>query len=46
LAKLGLLDVDPEEVAGLDSVAAIPQLQEIGRRLAGRIDLADFGTFV
>ena len=36
----------PRAVSALDSVAAIPQLQDIGRRLADSTDLEHFGPFV
>ena len=46
LADLGLPDLDPEKVAKLDAVDAIPQLTQVGRKLAEQVSITDFGSFV
>lgn len=45
LAELGVPDIDPKKVGGMDNVKAMPLLTTIGEALAKRVDLAHFGTF-
>lgn len=44
LDELGLAHVDPKKVARLAGVDAMPQLCEIGRRIAADVDLAHLGS--
>jgi hypothetical protein len=46
LSEHGLGDIDPGKVARMDSVEHIDDLTRIGQKLAGEIDLDDFGPFV
>ena len=46
LAELGLGDIDPARVQKLDSIDAIDELQEVGRRVAESVDIAHFRGFV
>lgn len=46
LAALGLDDIEPKAVQKLDSIAAIGDLQRIGRAVAQRVDRAHFSGFL
>jgi hypothetical protein len=46
LAALGLADIEPKGVQKLDSVAAIGDLQRIGRAVAQSVDAAHFAGFL
>ena len=46
LDALGLKHIEPRSVQQLDSVAYIPQLQEVGRAVAREVRIADFEGFV
>jgi predicted acylesterase/phospholipase RssA len=46
LEELGLAGLDPKKVARLDAVDRLDDLQEIGRAVASRVDLAHLGSFV
>jgi predicted acylesterase/phospholipase RssA len=46
LDRLGLNEVDPEDVKSLSSVDFIDELREIGRRYAKEIDVKDFQPFL
>mgnify|MGYP003407030427 FL=1 len=46
LAELALSDIDPIAVRKLDSVAAIADLQRIGRAVATKLDRAHFAGFL
>jgi predicted acylesterase/phospholipase RssA len=45
LDGLGLSDIAPKEVGGMDDVNAMPKLTDIGQALAKRVDLGHFGSF-
>jgi len=45
LDKLGLTDVDPDEVSKLDSTDGMDDLLRIGEKLSEQIRLEDFGSF-
>ena len=45
LDELGLPDVDPRRVGKLDAVDAMPELREIGRRIAQHVRAAHFARF-
>lgn len=46
LSKLGLGDIDPKTVQQLDSIAALPDLQRVGRAVAKRVDLTHYARFL
>lgn len=46
LDALGLPDVQPRDVQQLDSVAHIPQLQEVGRAVAREVNIKHFDGFL
>ena len=46
LAALGLTDVKPEQVQVMDSVDAIPQIQEVGRAVGRQVAPEHFAGFV
>ncbi|MFM9985144.1 MAG: patatin-like phospholipase family protein [Flavobacteriales bacterium] len=46
LDKLGLHDIDPEDVRKMDSVKYIDELHRVGRAAAKQISLDHFGSFV
>jgi patatin-like phospholipase/acyl hydrolase len=46
LDKLGLQHIEPRNVQQLDSVAHIPQIQEVGRAVAGQVNVAHFDGFL
>lgn len=46
LDALGLEDVDPAQVRKLDSVAQIPALRRLGRKVGEAVRLEHFGSFV
>jgi uncharacterized protein len=46
LDVLGLRHIDPAGVSHLDSIAAIPELQEVGRALASQVTSAHFDGFL
>jgi hypothetical protein len=46
LKSLGLPDVDPAQVSKLDSVAAMGDLERIGRAVAEEVRLEQFGHFI
>jgi patatin-like phospholipase/acyl hydrolase len=46
LNALGLTRIEPRSVQQLDSVAHIPELQEVGRAVAKEVDLAHFAGFL
>lgn len=46
LDKLGLNHIQPADVQKLDSVAHIPQLQEVGRAVAREVDIDHFAGFM
>ena len=46
LDKIGLTDIDPEQVQQLDSVQFIKQLRRVGAKVAEDVSLEHFGSFV
>jgi len=46
LDALGLPHIEPRTVQQLDSIAYIPQLQEVGRAVAREVDIAHFAGFL
>ena len=46
LDALGLPDIEPRTVQQLDSVAFIPQLQEVGRAVAKQVNIEHFDKFL
>ena len=46
LARLGITGVEPKAVQRLDSIAAIPDLQRIGRAVASGIERSQFHPFL
>jgi hypothetical protein len=45
LDLLGLTGVDPRQVGRLDAVHAVPQLQQVGQRLAACVERSHFTGF-
>jgi len=45
LSELGIRGIDPKSVCALDSVDHMPELCQVGKALAERVDLAHFGHF-
>jgi uncharacterized protein len=46
LAELSLTDVDPDAVAQLDSIKAIPDLRRIGQAVAAKVSMREFKPFL
>ena len=46
LDKLGLKDIDPDEVRKMDSVKYIDKLQKVGKAASVQVDLNHFGSFI
>lgn len=46
LNKLGLHHIQPEHVQKLDSIAYIPELQEVGGKVAGQVNASHFSGFL
>lgn len=46
LDKLGLPDIEPTNVQQMDSIAYIPQLQQVGQAVAKEVDMAHFAAFL
>jgi hypothetical protein len=46
LDALGLPNIDPKTVQKLDSVEFIPQLQEVGRAVAKKVNIDDYAGFL
>jgi patatin-like phospholipase/acyl hydrolase len=46
LDELGLKEIEPEDVQKLDSVAHIPQLQQVGQAVARQVNIGHFAGFL
>lgn len=46
LNAMGLPGIKPEDVQKLDSIEYIPDLHRVGRKVAEKIDIEHFGSFI